>query len=103
VALGKAGDALLELADEHVFGVAAFEFLEALTHADDGGESEFQRGLGALEDGFVGLGEILAPLAVPTMAWVAPEAAIMGPEISPVKAPSLAQAMFCAPMRMRVP
>ena len=27
----------------------------------------------------------------------------MGPEISPVKAPSLAQPMFCAPMRMRVP
>src|SRR5271157_6594487 len=34
------------------------------------------------------------------MACVQPAATSIGPEISPVKAPSLAHAMFCAPMRM---
>src|SRR5947209_18872925 len=31
------------------------------------------------------------------MAWVTPAAVSMGPEISPVNAPSLAQPIFCAP------
>src|SRR5438132_12372514 len=34
------------------------------------------------------------------MACVAPTAFSIGPEISPVKAPSLVHAMFCAPTRM---
>src|ERR1022692_760925 len=37
------------------------------------------------------------------MVWLAPTALIMGPEISPVKAPSLAQPIFCAPTRMWEP
>src|SRR5205823_2020911 len=39
----------------------------------------------------------------PMIAWVAPTAVNMGPEISPVNAPSLAHAMFCAPTRMFEP
>src|ERR1700690_3387590 len=37
------------------------------------------------------------------MVWRAPTATIMGPEISPVKAPSLAHPIFCAPTQMREP
>src|ERR1019366_9162083 len=37
------------------------------------------------------------------MVWLAPTATIMGPEISPVKAPSLAHPIFCAPTRMVEP
>src|ERR1017187_5697893 len=36
----------------------------------------------------------------PMMVWLAPTALIMGPEILPVKAPSLAHPIFCAPTRL---
>jgi hypothetical protein len=39
----------------------------------------------------------------PTMAWVAPTALIMGPETSPVKAPSLLQERFWPEMAICVP
>src|SRR5450432_1417608 len=39
----------------------------------------------------------------PMRVWVTPTAFSMGPEISPVKAPSLAHPIFCAPMRMWLP
>ena len=88
-------------ADQHRFGVAALALFEALAHADDRGEAELEGRLGALQDGLIGLAEILAALAVADDArgW-RPRPSIIGPEISPVKAPSLAQAMFCAPTRM---
>jgi len=39
----------------------------------------------------------------PISTRLAPTSRIIGAEISPVQAPALAQCMFCAPMRTRVP
>src|ERR1035437_4432431 len=61
---GEPGDALLELSGEHGFGVAALAIGQEFADADDGRESEFERRSGALEDGLIGLVEILAAFAV---------------------------------------
>ena len=93
----------LNCSDEHGFGFARFALLQALAHAHDGRQSGIQRSHGPLQHGLVGLLEILAPFAVPDQHVRTPAALIIGPETSPVKAPSLAQYRSCAPMPMRVP
>ena len=55
---------LLELLDQHGFGLAAFALCQQLADADDRGEPGFERRLGPLQHRLVGLAEILAALAV---------------------------------------
>ena len=50
--------------DQHGFGLAALALFQALAHADDRRQPEFERGLRALEHGLVGLAEVLPAFAV---------------------------------------
>ena len=50
--------------DQYRFGLAALALFQALAHAHDRRQPEFQRGLRPLEHRLIGLAEVLAALAV---------------------------------------
>ena len=69
---GQTGDPLPALADQGGLRVAALAIFQAFSHADDGSQVEFQRGLRALQDRLIGLAEILTAFAVPDNGITSP-------------------------------
>src|SRR6185369_12176158 len=63
--LAQAGDSFLELTNQYGFGLATFPLFQAFAHTDDRRQSERQCGLCPLENGFIGLAEVLTAFAMP--------------------------------------